>query len=1289
VKKSLLYIVLLVILPFHLMGQVLINEICIANYSDYNIPSGGNNFEDWIELYNPSATAVDISGYWLSDNAANPQKWAFPAGTTVAANGYRVVLLTGRGSYQPTFLGGLNTNFKLNQTAGEEIVFSNSGGVVLETYDFDTMTPNQSNHSWGRVPNGSSTWRILTNPSENAANPATGATAYAAMPTMDLQAGYYPNAINVNLSTLEPGGTIYYTLDGTAPSNTSTLYTGAINIATTKVLRAIVYSADPNVLPSLVETNTYFFGADNHSILTVSVSGNNMNGQWPGAGNNRLTTIEFFNAGGTFITENHGDSNEHGNDSNAYGQRGFDYIGRDELGYDHTVQDALFPERNRDDYDRLIFKAAANDNYPFSNGGAHIRDAYVCQLSILGDLHLDERATRSCIVYLNGNYWGVYEVREKIDDTDYTSKYYNQERGQIDYLKTWGGTWAEYDAAPAFNATNNWNTLRNFITTNNMAVQANYDYAISQYNHMSLIDYFILNGYTVCTDWLNWNTQWWRGYNPNGDARRWRYALWDNDATFGHYVNYTGVPSTAPTADPCQTDGMGNVGGQGHIPILNSLFDNPEFLADYVQRYAELTNGVFSCQYMLAVLDSMIAVIEPEMPRQIVRWGGTMAEWQSNVQDLRNFILARCPEETSNTDIIEGMEDCYDVTQQTLTVQISGPGSVMLEETSIDATNAPYQGTFFSGNTVDLPIEIIAIPSGTGSCSDFIQWVVVSGTAVFDDPMSDTTTLVIGSDAVIEAQFGTGNTGPVNFVLNSNPALSANIDWNGNLQTVLPVTMIENGGTAVTAEAVPNPGFVFDHWESNFTALMPDQDSIQLNLLTCLDDTLTAVLLPVYNVTIQVTGSGSSTIDGVDASTFSGSFLSTDVIDIAAIENGPCGLFIDWEVLSGSAVIANTGSLNTTMTISSDVVIQVNFTSLPAGMVEVVITSPYPDAGGFSLNGNNYSTYPQTLMLPPGVPLDLEAFEADWYDFVSWNSTFYSFTPSANVPATSLTVCSADTLTVNYNFTPHQLVTITKTPMNIGQVFVDGVEVFNLPVTYDWAEGENHSVGALTLAPWTSFVEWQSSGLVLNPNTTSSTVNFMVTEQDTVIAVFYEIPHSLITVVVDEPYTALATATGGGSSNYAFQFEVENGVPVTFSSTVNEFYDFKNLTSAQGNFISPSFESEEIVMTFEANDTITLHTIPEIYSYYIPNSFSPNGDNVNDCIGPVGNAVQIDRFSWVVFNRNGELVFETDDFGDCWDGSHLGGEYYVPDGVYTYVLRVKSVFDKEIQKVTGSIIVVR
>jgi len=1272
-----------------LQSQVVINEFCIANYNDYNIPTTGNNFEDWVEFYNPTSAAINISGYWLSDDATNPQKWSFPAGSTVPANGYKLVLLTGRGAYQPGYLGSVNTNFKINQTGGEELVFSNSGGVVLETYDFDVISPNQANHSWGRIPDGSNNWKIITNPSENAANPVAGYAAYASKPLLSVEAGYNSSPISLSISTSEPGASIYYTTNGTVPSNTSTLYTGPINISTTQVIRAIAYSPNANILPSFIETNTYFFGADTHTVLTVSVSGDNMNGSWPGSDNGLLTNVEFFTPGGTFVTEAHGDSNEHGNDSNAYPQRGFDFIDRDELGYDNAVQDPLFAERARNSFDRLIFKAAANDNYPSSGGGAHIRDAYVCELSILGNLHLDERATRTCIVYLNGSYWGVYEVREKIDDTDFTNHYNNQERGQVDYLKTWGSTWAEYDAAPAFNAMGNWNTLRSFITTNNMATPANYNYVITQYNHMSLIDYFILNGYAVCTDWLNWNTQWWRGYNPNGSAKRWRYALWDNDATFGHYVNYTGVPSTLPTADPCQIENMGDVGGQGHIPILNSLFDSPDFLADYVQRYAELSNGIFSCQRMIGVLDSMVLVMEPEMQRHVNKWGGTYAEWQSNVQSLRNFILARCPNETTTADIIEGIEDCYDVTQQHLTVQISGPGSVVLEETPIDINNAPYTGTYFSGNTIDLPINIYAVPSSAGSCSEFIQWVVVSGTATFADPTNDTTTVVIGSDAVIEAQFGTGAVGPVSMVLSSVPAGAATFDWNGTLQNSMPATISENSGTNVDLTAFPALGFVFDHWESDQTVYLPDVDSTHVTLTACSDDSLVAVLTPVYSLTIQVVGSGNVQVNGIDTTGWVGSFTASDVINLTALENGPCGLFINWSLVSGNGSITNLTSLNSSLILTSDVVLQANFTSMPVGMVEVYFTSAYPDAGGFVLNGNPYASLPQTVSVPPGVPINLEALVNDWYSFTSWTSTLYDFIPNVNSLQTSITFCSADTVELNYNFTPHQLVTITKTPMNVGQVFVDGVEVTNLPVTYDWAEGDNHSVGAIALAQWTSFVNWTSSGIVLNPNTSAATVNFTVTEQDTIVAHFYEIPHSLITVIVDIPYTATVTSSQGASGEYSFQFEVENGMPVQFHAQESEYYKIVNWTSAAGNPFTPDSLSKEITMVFMDDDTLTLHTKPEIYSYYIPNTFTPNGDMINDCIGPVGHAIDIEKFDWVVFNRAGEIVFKTDNFGDCWNGSYQHGNYYVPDGAYPYTLRVKSVFDKEIQKVNGTIVIVR
>ena len=74
------------------------------------------------------------------------------------------------------------------------------------------------------------------------------------------------------------------------------------------------------------------------------------------------------------------------------------------------------------------------------------------------------------------------------------------------------------------------------------------------------IFYFILNSFVVCADWLNWNTAWWKGNHPDGSAKRWRYALWDQDNTFGHGANYSGLPDTGAGADPCNPEDLGDPG---------------------------------------------------------------------------------------------------------------------------------------------------------------------------------------------------------------------------------------------------------------------------------------------------------------------------------------------------------------------------------------------------------------------------------------------------------------------------------------------------------------------------------------------------------------------------------------------------------------------------------------------------------------------------------------------------------------------------------------------------------
>ena len=1176
---------------FAASSQVVINEFCFANYSDYAV---GGEFEDWVEFYNPTGAAINIGGYWLSDNVLNPQKYQIPAAVSVPANGYKLILVSGVGAYDPGFLGQTNTSFKVSQSNGEELVFSSPAGVILESYDFDVISPNQRNQSYGRVPNGTGSMVIQTNPSQGAVNAGATATGYAARPTMDLQAGYYASPISVTLSTTEVGGTIYYTTNGAQPSNTSTLYTGPISLNTTTVVRAIVYSPAATTLPSFTETNTYFFGNDNHTIPVVSISGTTLDGGWNG---NELTHLEFFQ-NGTFTVESSGDSNEHGNDSNAYGQRGFDYITRDALGYNHELEYPMLHTSDRQSYQRLIFKAAANDNYPFSNGGAHIRDAYVCELSLLGDLHLDERKTRNCIVYINGQYWGVYEIREKVDDTDYTDHYFDQPAGNVDFLKTWGGTWTEYAAAPTFNPQTQWNTFVNFTTTNSMANQTNYDYVVSQFNTMSLIDYFILNGYTVCTDWLNWNTAWWRGTNPLGDGRRWRYALWDNDNTFGHGANYTGVGSTQPTSDPCQVEGQGDVGGQGHIPVLNALFDNPDFFADYIQRYAELSNTIFSCERMIEVLDSMIVVIEPEMPRQIQRWGGNVTTWNNNVQDVRDFILARC-----NNEIIGGIADCYDVVPYNVTFQMDGVGEIVVGETHFNQNELPFTGTYFGDLEIDLEAIIDTI---VGPCSSFQGWEIISGTGIIADPNAPITTLIVQSDVTLQAIFGIPASGPVTILSDVVPAGAGNIVFNGTAQGTYPSTFTVNAGDSTSVSVTANPWFTFNHWESTNATLFPNSIATSIYMNPCAADTLVAIFDETPHAILQVdvmpAGAGTVTMDGTVLAAY------------------------PW---------------------SNEIQADIDY----------------------SFNANEI----------PGVTL-----------FDHWEINNHPLSPNTLTADVILHLMVSDTLVAVFTIIDEFPLTVDVMPVGAGTVTMNGTPWTPLPSTQIFAENTFMNFVASPADSWTTFNHWEINNHVLAPNILSSNVNFNFTEEDTLVAVFDVTPHHPLTVMVNPPTAGTVLFDTGNATTTSLTIENEDNIPVNFTALPEAYWLFTGWQSVAGTPISPNLTAGQVSATFTGTDTIIANFEKEPFLHYVPNTFSPNDDNLNEVFIPVLNAYDPKDYYFAIYDRWGIMIFETNDTAKGWNGTYKGnGTHYVANDAYVWKLRVKPIGGTEVLELMGTVVLFR
>lgn len=731
-------------------AQVVVNEYSAANLTFTKDNYG--KYEDWIELHNTTAQSLNVSGWYLSDDEDEPTKWKIPTGTSIVANGFLVVWCSGR---DEKIGSNLHSNFKFQQTRNkaEHVVLANPSGVIV--FD-EKLRKTQVNQSVGRTTDNGPTWGIAKTPTPKTKNTnTTWFTRLAKTPAMDQAAGFYPGSIAVALSTEDSNAVVRYTLDGTLPDVSSPAYTAPILVSQTTIIKAVTFSNDPTVLPSFVEFNTYFIN-ESFTLPVVSTAGTDLTDLANGQKELRpFGTFEYFGVDKDRKATVTGELNSHGQDSWVNAQRGLDWVSRDEMGEDAAIKEALFPEfTDRDKFQRIIFRAAGDDNYPGGSGytgpdgrpqAAHLRDAYTQNLAKRGGLNIDTRTGGKAIIFLNGQYWGVYDLREIPDDHDYTDYNYDQGKFDLQYLKTWGWTWVEYWDVDSSDTYPQWRNLWEYIQENDMADEQNFNFVKSQLDYTSLVDYLLVNSFANASDWLNYNTGWWRGMNPDGDHQKWGYVLWDLDATYAYYINYTGIPDTSATSPPCNVELITAPWSdpEGHVTLANKLRENPEFDQYWITRQADLMKSTFSCENMLQYFDEVVASIEPEMPRHIARWGGTVQEWKKNVKQLRYFIERRC------AYLPTGMGDCYGVTgpfNSVLRVKPDNAGNIRAN--TLTYANFPVETPFFAN--IELKLE--ATPD---SGYVFSHWETVSNN-VFDPNSPKTAMYMTGPDS-ITAVFKQGN----------------------------------------------------------------------------------------------------------------------------------------------------------------------------------------------------------------------------------------------------------------------------------------------------------------------------------------------------------------------------------------------------------------------------------------------------------------------------------------------------------------------------------------------------
>ncbi len=555
------------------------------------------------------------------------------------------------------------------------------------------------------------------------------------------------------------------------------------------------------------------------------------------------------------------------------------------------------------------------------------------------------------------------------------------------------------------------------------------------------------------------------------------------DATFNHYANFTGIPDQSANADPCDVQLPQISDPEMHLDMFNSLMENQEFADLYVNRYAYLLNNYFSCQYMVAFLDNMVAEIAPEMTRHCARWGGTVGEWQSNVQNVRDFILARC-DETIDTGIV----DCYDVeppTNLTLEIAEPGSGSILLNGENVIP---PITYEYFGG--VNMIIEADPEDGYT-----FDYWLITDQNGVETILEEDSTSFLFTGNMTVEAFYIADL---INFTLLVVP------DQLG--EVVIDGTTVVNGfwtdsvpeNEEMQFEAQNNNGLMlFHHWSFVDGTPIPNDTDPILNIIPTDGDSLIAHFYQGYLLTIAVDPSGSGTIvyNGQNISSFP--FIDTlfigETVSISILpENGFS--FVNWDV--AGVALSNTTSTSINFNIGPsniDLIAQLN------NQVQVVFDVNDPSYGNIILDGTELSSLPYSNVFAANTLIELEAQPLTGYVFDHWELSNHSLSPDMNASIVSTSITAVDTITAI--FVPESYeVTLVYDP-NLGYVIINGVVDTDgsatIPITY----GQSIEIEAIPSSEQV-FAGWVIDGFDQNGNLLNTLLQLSGTGNGTITAGF-------------------------------------------------------------------------------------------------------------------------------------------------------------------------------------------
>jgi len=470
-------------------AQLHINEVMPAN--ENTIADDNGEYDDWFEVYNSSNNPINLAGYYFTDDLSNTTKWLIPATnaskTTVPANGYKIFWAD-----EDESQGEEHVNFKLND-AGDGIYIFKPDAVIEDGFTFPALAVDQS---YGRDIDGDALLLSFSQSTPGTAN--MGGIPLAAKPVISPGSGIYSGNQTITISSATPGTDIYYTTNGSEPTANSNYYNGPFSIGSSVSVRAIAvksgysnseistesliyYSTDLPIISITTKSNNLW--SNNSGIYVVGTNGAdgncmnvpaNFNQKWE-----RPANITMIETDGSLAFNTNAGISISGGCSRRNPQKSLNIAAKSVYG-STNFKHRIFPAYEQDKFKRFKLRNGGNDF-----NGLALRDI-IAQSIVEGEVDIDQQRARACVVFINGEYWGIMTIRDSYSEHWIKENHKIADKDSIDLLEPSGSS--KYARVLEGNEAD-YISLYEYIENNNLSNQSKYNYVKSKIDINEYINY--------------------------------------------------------------------------------------------------------------------------------------------------------------------------------------------------------------------------------------------------------------------------------------------------------------------------------------------------------------------------------------------------------------------------------------------------------------------------------------------------------------------------------------------------------------------------------------------------------------------------------------------------------------------------------------------------------------------------------------------------------------------------------------------------------------------------------